>query len=182
MAATHQYEVHQYEVTVRWTGNRGAGTRSYRGYDRTHEVRAIGKPAIAGSADPTFRGDADRWNPEELLVAALSQCHMLWYLHLAAVEGVVVTGYADTAVGTMREDGDGGGQFSGVVLRPAVTVADSSMSARAQTLHADANATCFIARSVNFPVRHEPTVHIGPLATTGDAVRDVPRTSPHPRA
>lgn len=153
---------HHYEVAVQWKGNRGAGTRDYRSYDRTHEVRSAGKTAIPGSADPAFRGEADRWNPEELLVASLSQCHMLWYLHLAASEGVTVTDYTDTPVGTMVEDGDGGAQFSLVVLRPVVTVAEPSMSSRAQALHSDADAKCFIARSVNFPVHFEPTVHIGP--------------------
>lgn len=148
---------HQYELSLRWTGNRGSGTSGYRDYDRTHEVHAPGKPVIAGSSDPAFRGEPDRWNPEELLVAALSQCHLLWYLHLAAVAGVVVTDYTDTPTGTMAEDSDGGGRFTEVVLRPVVTVAEASMCDRAAALHADAHAKCFIARSVNFPVRHEAT-------------------------
>lgn len=147
-----------YDVAVRWTGNRGSGTADYRGYDRTHEVSVDGKPVIAGSSEPSFRGDPDRWSPEELLVAALSQCHMLWYLHLAAVAGVVVAGYADAATGTMVTERDGGGRFTRVVLRPSVTVADPAMSRRAHELHGQANATCFIARSVNFPVEHEPSV------------------------
>jgi organic hydroperoxide reductase OsmC/OhrA len=156
---------HQYQLTLRWTGNTGAGTSDYRGYRRDHEVRAEGKPAILGSSDPGFRGDAGRWNPEELLVASLAQCHMLWYLHLCAAGGVVVTGYTDTPVGTMAMDpAGGGGQFTGVLLRPAVTVADPSMAAKARALHDEIGALCFIARSVNFPVRHEPTVRPGPQA------------------
>jgi len=156
MAVTHRYE-----LTVRWTGNTGAGTSGYRGYSRDHEVLGDGKPVIAGSSDPAFRGDAARWNPEELLVAALAQCHMLWYLHLCATAGVVVTDYADTASGTMAMDAaGGGGQFTEVLLRPAVTVADPSMSGKARALHEEIGALCYIARSVNFPVRHEPTVRV----------------------
>lgn len=149
---------HHYDVAVQWTGNRGSGTLGYRSYDRTHEVRAEGKPVIAGSSEQSFRGEPDRWSPEELLVAALSQCHMLWDLHLAALAGVVVVGYTDAATGTMVTERDGGGRFTGVILRPSVTVADPAMSKRAQQLHADANAKCFIARSVNFEVEHQPSV------------------------
>jgi organic hydroperoxide reductase OsmC/OhrA len=152
-------DLHTYALTVRWTGNTGAGTESYRSYSRAHEIRADGKPAVPASADPHFRGDAGRWNPEELLVSSLSQCHMLWYLHLCATHGVVVTDYVDQAGGTMRMDADGrGGAFTEVVLRPHVTVADASMEERATALHADVPALCFIARSVAFPVRHEPVV------------------------
>lgn len=151
---------HRYETSLRWTGNRGTGTASYRGYDRTHEVYTAGRPPLAGSSDPVFRGDADRWNPEQLLVAALSQCHLLQYLHRAAVAGVVVTAYTDTATGTMVEDGAGGGRFTEVVLRPVVTVAGPDMSATALAVHEQAHAMCFIAASVNFPVRHEPAVRV----------------------
>jgi organic hydroperoxide reductase OsmC/OhrA len=156
MAVTHRYE-----VTVRWTGDAGSGTSDYRAYRRDHDVDGDGKPTIPGSSDPAFRGDATRWNPEELLVAALAQCHMLWYLHLCADRGVVVTGYADTPAGTLEMDPTGGGgQFTEVVLRPAVTVADPSMADKARALHDEIGALCFIARSVCFPVRHEPTVRI----------------------
>ncbi len=162
---------HHYEVAVRWRGNRGAGTRDYRSYDRTHEVHAVGKTPIAGSSDPIFRGEADRWNPEELLVAALSQCHMLWYLHLASSAGVVVTDYSDTPVGTMNEDREGGGQFSLVVLRPVVTVTEPSMCDTAQALHGDIGAKCHVARSVNFPVHHEPTVQVKPISAPAAVIR-----------
>jgi organic hydroperoxide reductase OsmC/OhrA len=148
---------HTYEIAIRWTGNRGLGTIGYRDYDRTLEIDAGDKPTIIGSSDPTFRGDAARWNPEDLLVAGLSQCHMLSYLHLAALAGVVVTDYTDSANGTLDEVGGGSGQFRSVVLHPVVTVAEESMRERAQSLHDDAEKACFIARSVNFPVTHEPT-------------------------
>lgn len=148
---------HAYELSLRWTGNLGSGTGGYRAYSRDHEIHATGKLAIAGSADAPFRGDPQRWNSEELLVASLSQCHMLGYLHLAATAGVVVTAYTDTPTGIMSEDRNGGGQFDEVMLRPAVTVADATMCQRAQVLHDEAEARCFIARSVNFPVHHEPT-------------------------
>ena len=147
---------HTYEVSVEWTGNTGTGTSGYRDYERSHTVRTDGRPDIDGSADRVFRGAKDRWNPEQLLVAALSQCHLLSYLHVAADAGVVVTAYEDEAVGTMAEDGHGGGRFTEVVLRPRVTVAAPSTAGTARELHERAHALCFIAASVNFPVRHEP--------------------------
>jgi organic hydroperoxide reductase OsmC/OhrA len=147
---------HGYRVSLNWTGNTGAGTRDRRAYRRTHDVAAAGKPAIAGSSDPAFRGDRDRWNPEELLVVSLAQCHMLWYLDLAARHGVVVTGYRDDASGTMTEHADGSGNFTEVVLRPHVTIAPGSDAELAQRLHDAVDELCFIARSVNFPVRHQP--------------------------
>ncbi|MBL1066201.1 OsmC family protein [Streptomyces sp. 7-21] len=154
---------HNYAVTVRWTGNTGAGTAGYREYSRDHEVTGEGKPTlIQGTADPSFRGAADRWNPEELLVASLSQCHMLSYLALCSLKGVVVTGYEDRATGTMRESG-GAGRFTGVVLRPVVTVAEASMLREAASLHAAAHDQCFIASSVTFPVHHDPTVRVAPV-------------------
>jgi organic hydroperoxide reductase OsmC/OhrA len=151
MARRHTYETHSI-----WNGDRGEGTADYRAYDRTYDTTASGRPAIAGSSDPAFRGDRERWNPELLLVAALSQCHMLSYLHRCAVAGVVVTGYEDAAEGVMVETPDGGGRFEDVVLRPVVTVAEAGMVEQAQALHEEAAALCFIAASVNFPVRHEP--------------------------
>lgn len=147
---------HSYQVDVEWTGNTGAGTTRYRSYGRDHDVRADGKTTIEGSADPAFVGDSSRWNPEELLVASLSQCHMLSFLALCALQGVVVTGYTDAAVGRMREIGGGAGHFTEVVLSPVVTVADPATAAKAAALHHDAHEKCFVARSVNFPVRVEP--------------------------
>jgi organic hydroperoxide reductase OsmC/OhrA len=149
--------MHTYDTVVTWTGNRGTGTSGYRHYDRAHEVTADGPATIPGSSDPAFRGDPARWNPEQLLVAALSQCHMLQYLHLCADAGVVVTSYVDHAHGTMAETGEGG-RFTEVVLRPEVSVASPTMVEAAMVLHAAANRACFIANSVNFPVRHEPRV------------------------
>lgn len=149
-----------YETSLRWTGDRGEGTADYRAYGREHLISAAGKPDLAGSADPAFRGDADRWNPEELLVAALSACHMLMYLHLCADAGVVVTGYEDDASGVMVMAADGGGDFREVVLRPRVTVAAADMIATGEGLHERASTLCFIARSVNFPVRHEPVTEV----------------------
>jgi len=154
---------HTYELDVEWTGNRGAGTSGYRAYDRDHVIDAPGKDPIAGSADPAFRGARARWNPEELLVASLAQCHMLWYLHLAASAGVVVTAYRDRPTGTMVEDSDsaGGGQFAEVTLRPHVIVTDPAMLETARRVHDDVGTVCFVARSVNFPVHHEPAVQVG---------------------
>jgi organic hydroperoxide reductase OsmC/OhrA len=148
---------HIFQTTLRWTGNLGTGTSSYRAYARDYELSAPGKAsAIAGSSAKTYRGDAARYNPEELLVAALSSCHMLAYLHLCADAGIVVTAYDDTAEGAMRTNPDGSGEFVEVTLRPRVQIADPARSAEADALHTRAHELCFIARSVNFPVRCEP--------------------------
>lgn len=154
--------MHTYEATVRWTGAGSTGTTSYTAYSRDHEILADGKPTLLGSSDPAFRGDPARWSPEELLLAALAQCHMLWFLHLAAREGVVVTGYVDEPVGTMRVEAAGHGQFTSVVLRPRVSVRDDADDARLTELHRAAGEHCFIRRSVAFPVRTEPA----PVAVT----------------
>ena len=143
---------HVYNLTTQWTGNDGPGTRSYASYRRDHELSAAGKPAIPASSDPNFRGDRNRYNPEELLVASVSSCHMLWYLHLCAVNKVVVLNYTDAAIGTMEEEADGTGQFVRIVLKPAVTITAGSDRDRALELHHEAHRFCFIARSVNFPV------------------------------
>ena len=153
--------VHHYTVEVEWTGNRGSGTSGYRAYGRDHVVSAAGKQSIDGSSDPAFHGDPDRWNPEEMLLAALSQCHMLSYLHVAASHGVVVTEYRDSAEGTMMQTTDGGGHFVSATLTPVVTVAPGTDLALAQSLHAEAASKCFIAASVRFPVDHRPRVVIG---------------------
>jgi organic hydroperoxide reductase OsmC/OhrA len=114
------------------------------------------KPEILGSSDAAFRGDATKHNPEELLIASLSACHMLWFLHLCADADVVVTSYVDEAVGVMEEKDTGGGQFVEVSLYPQVTVSERWMIEKANELHMRANECCFIANSVNFPVRHFP--------------------------
>ena len=145
---------------MRWTGNTGQGTREYRGYERAHEYAIEGKPVILGSSDPAFRGDKTRHNPEELLVMALSSCHLLSYLHLCATNKVVVVAYEDAAVGTMVESVEKGGQFTEVVLRPTVTIEAGGDAALAESLHEKAHHYCFIANSVNFPVRCEPTTCI----------------------
>jgi organic hydroperoxide reductase OsmC/OhrA len=156
----HRHKEHGYAVQVAWTGDEGSGTSGYRAYRRDHEISATGKRPILASSDPAFRGDASRYNPEELLVASLSSCHMLWYLHLCSDAGVVVTGYVDDASGTMAETEDGGGRFTVLVLRPRVTIADGSDREVAASLHEKAHHLCFIANSVNFPVRCEGEVDV----------------------
>jgi organic hydroperoxide reductase OsmC/OhrA len=150
---------HHYPVHMKWTGNTGTGTREYRGYERAHEYSVPGKPVIPGSSDPGFRGDKTRYNPEELLVMSLSSCHMLWFLHLSSVAGIVVTAYEDSASGTMVETADAGGRFTEVVLRPRVTCEPGTDRSRLAEIHARAHHLCFIANSVNFPVRCEPADH-----------------------
>ncbi len=152
---------HHYSVEVRWTGNLGEGTKSYQSYARTHEIISGRKPAIAGSADPAFRGNDNRWNPEDLMVAAVSACHKLSYLHLCAVAGVNVVAYVDRAEGVMVEfDAKGGGHFTKVTLRPEVTVTADSDATKAAALHHDAHKKCFIANSVDFPISCEPSIRL----------------------
>jgi organic hydroperoxide reductase OsmC/OhrA len=153
---------HRYVVTVNWTGNRGSGTSGYREYARDYEIAAEGKPVIPGSADPAFRGDRSRWDPEELLVASLSAYHKLWYLHLAAEAGIAVTAYTDRAEGVMEVTPTGAGRFKSVVLHPTVTVKAGSDIERARSLHVPAHEKCFIASSVNFPVECEPEIKTEP--------------------
>lgn len=150
---------HRYTVTTTWTGNLGTGTSHYRAYSRNHEIVAEGKlTSVPGSSDPSYRGDGSRYNPEEMLVASLSACHMLWLLHLCADAGIVVTRYADCATGSMAEAADGGGQFTEVVLHPEMEITDAMRIEEAIALHDRAHQLCYIARSVRFPVRHAAKV------------------------
>ncbi|MFT3798575.1 OsmC family protein [Microbacterium sp.] len=151
---------HRYALSSRWTGNRGTGTSGYRDYDRSVTISIDGKPSVDVSSDRPFRGDGSKWNPEDLLLAALSECHLLSYLHACVQAGVVVVSYDDEATGTMVEDGRGGGAFTEVILHPRVVVADDAMIPAALAAHHQAHEWCFIANSVNFPVRHEATVRV----------------------
>jgi organic hydroperoxide reductase OsmC/OhrA len=147
---------HSYSLIVKWTGNKGAGTLHYTAFERSHSVSVANKPEILGSSDPAFRGDKTKHNPEELLLAAIASCHMLWYLHLCATAGIIVTDYIDNAKGLMIETSDGGGKFTEATLNPIVTITDISLSEKANELHQKANELCFIANSINFPVYHKP--------------------------
>ncbi len=151
---------HNYQLRITWTGNTGTGTSGYRNYERSHSISVVNKPEILASSDPAFRGDTTKYNPEELLLASLSGCHMLSYLHLCAVAGIVVVDYIDDATGMMEETSGGGGHFTGVTLNPVVTVTEPSMIDKAKELHKKANEVCFIAASVNFPVHHNSQVKI----------------------
>ena len=157
----HMKKKHHYSTRIKWIGNTGNGTKSYRDFERSHEICSPDKPIILGSSDPAFRGDKSKYNPEELLLASLSSCHMLWYLHLCATNNVNVIEYFDDPEGTMIETENGSGRFSEVVLRPRVTVSEKSMLTKAGELHAKANKFCFIANSVNFEVSHEPKCVVG---------------------
>ncbi|HKV41115.1 MAG TPA: OsmC family protein [Blastocatellia bacterium] len=159
---------HRYEIRLDWTGNQGKGTGSYASYSRDHEIVVAGKPTLPGSSDPAFRGDPARYNPEELLVASLSSCHMLWYLHLCATNGIVVTSYRDAACGVMSEAPDGSGVFTEVVLHPEVEIAAGSDAGRAIALHEEAHRLCFIANSVKFPVKNIPKI-----VQSADAARTI---------
>lgn len=147
---------HHYRVTVRWTGNLGSGTSGYGAYSRNHEIHGAGKAPIAGSSDPVFRGDADRYNPEELFVASLAACHKLWFLHLCADAGIVVTAYEDEAEGWMQETADGGGRFVRVTLRPRARIEGAWEATAIREIHHAAHEKCFLASSVNFPVEVAP--------------------------
>jgi len=147
---------HRYRSTVVWTGNTGEGTASYKSYERAHVISAAGKADIAGSSDASFRGDAGRWNPEDMLVASASTCHMLWYLHLCAVNGVVVLDYRDEPEGLMIEEADGSGAFSRIVLHPRVKLSAASSEAKARELHHEAHKMCFVANSLKCDITTEP--------------------------
>ena len=156
---TNASRIHRYEVQTIWTGNIGQGTANYRAYRRDHEISGPSKQApIPGSSDPMFRGDPARYNPEELLVAALSSCHMLWVLHLCADAGITITAYSDEPIGLMTENADGSGQFTEVTLRPVMRITDAGKISAARALHHRAHEVCAIARSVNFAVLCTPTV------------------------
>lgn len=152
---------HTYSVRVKWTGNLGTGTSHYRAYSRDHIIAGEpddSRPTICGSADPAFRGDGSKWNPEQLLLSSLAQCHMLWYLHLAAEAGITVMSYVDHPTGTMVEHADGSGEFTEAILRPHVVISADSDTYVAHRLHERVPEVCFIARSVNFPVQHDPVI------------------------
>jgi organic hydroperoxide reductase OsmC/OhrA len=154
---------HHYKLTAEWTGNTGDGTKNIRTYDRSHTVHILGKPDLFLTTDNPLVGDKSKLNPEDLLVSALSSCHMLSYLYVCALEGVVVTNYIDEATGVMIENEDGGGNFREVTLNPKVRVADESMIDKANELHHRAHEVCYIANSVNFEVKCFPTCKIEPF-------------------
>lgn len=155
---------HRYALHTVWTGSRGVGTTGYRDYDRAVTISVAGKPDLLASADKPFRGDPARWNPEDLLLAALSECHLLSYLHACVQAGVQVLAYEDDATGVMVEDGRGAGAFRDVTLHPRVTVAEESMIEAARLAHAQAREWCFIANSVNFPVHHDAVISVARAA------------------
>ncbi|MEP7285487.1 MAG: OsmC family protein [Chloroflexota bacterium] len=154
------HKQHSYTLNIVWTGNLGQGTSSYRTYARNHEISAPNKLMIPGSSDPAFRGDGTRYNPEELLVASASTCHMLWYLHLCADAGISVMQYTDAPVGMMVETENGGGHFTEIILRPTVMVKAGADLAQAHELHDQAHHLCYIANSVNFPIRCDASIFI----------------------
>lgn len=148
----------KFQVTTNWTGNLGAGTSAYKAYSRNHEIAAPGKATTIAGSSSVARGDHSRYNPEELLIGALSACHMMWVLHLCADAGIVITEYTDQAAGEMVEHPDGSGEFVRVLLRPRMTIADATRADEAKELHHRAHKVCCLARSMNFPVDHEPVV------------------------
>jgi organic hydroperoxide reductase OsmC/OhrA len=155
-----QKKVHQYKIVATWTGNTGQGTKTYRGYERSVTVSADNKADLLCTSDTAFNSDKTKHNPEELLLASISTCHLLWYLHLCSEAGVTVTAYIDNPIGLMQETPDGGGHFTEVTLYPTITVSDPSMVDKAVTLHKDANRLCYIANSCNFPIHHKPIVNV----------------------
>lgn len=151
---------HSYSLIIKWTGNLGTGTGSYKTYDRSHSILMEGKRELHCSSDALFRGDKTKYTPEDLLVASISGCHMLWYLHLCSENGIMVTDYIDNAKGTMLVEDNGGGRFTNVTLNPEITLTKEAMIHNATGLHKQANALCFIANSCNFPICHQPSFKI----------------------
>ncbi len=150
--------LHTYYSKITWTGNTGSGTSDYKSYERNHIISVKNKTDIPSSSDPAFRGDATKHNPEDLFLSALASCHMLWYLHLCANAGIVVTSYTDNATGIMEESLSGSGKFTAVTLHPHVIITDAAMITKAIALHHETNRMCFIANSCNFPVKHNPVI------------------------
>ncbi len=146
---------HYYKLNVEWTGNKGTGTSHYKAYERSHTISIEGKPTLECSSDAPFLGDITKYNPEDFMLCSLATCHMLWYLHLCADEGIIVTQYTDTPTATLTQDETGAGKFTEVVLHPKVIVANASMIEKAIALHSKANSFCFMANSVNFKIKHE---------------------------
>ena len=151
---------HFYKSNLKWTGNLGKGTKNYSGYSRDYDININLKRPIEGSSDPSFLGNPQRYNPEELLVASVSSCHMLWYLHLCCQQHIVVINYEDNALGKMLENNDGSGCFESINLFPEVQVQEEQMIQPAIRIHQIANEMCFIANSLNFEVTHEPKVYL----------------------
>ncbi len=147
-------KTHQYGANVSWTGDRGEGTRRYKGYDRTWRIATPGKLPIECSNDPLLGGDPSKPNPEDLLLASLSACHMLWFLHLASEAGIVVRGYEDAPIGVGDTGPRGAGRFLSAILRPTITVERGADLVKADALHHAVHDYCFISRSVNFPIEY----------------------------
>jgi organic hydroperoxide reductase OsmC/OhrA len=152
---------HHYALTTIWTGNTGKGTAGYRDYERSYEVHIENKPVLAGSSDPKFRGHPGRYNPEDLLLASLSGCHMLWYLHLCSDAKIVCSSYQDSAEGQMEISPNGVGRFTRVTLRPEIVITSDAGLKLAEQLHEQAHALCFIANSVKFPVEVSASIRVG---------------------
>ncbi|MEO0327140.1 MAG: OsmC family protein [Pseudomonadota bacterium] len=151
---------HEFPSRIRWTGNQGMGTSSYTAYQRTWDMCLDGKEVLSCSNDPMLGGDPSKYNPEDILIAALSSCHMLWYLHLCSQADVTVLAYEDNPVGIGNSEPSGKGHFVEAVLRPSITITPDSDREKAISLHDEIHKYCFIARSVNFPVRFEPELEI----------------------
>lgn len=149
---------HSYSLTLDWQGNKGSGTSSYRAYGRDYVISMEGKPDILGTSDPAFLGDPKKHNPEDMFLASVASCHMLWYLHLASSAGIVVTAYEDKAEAEMVMNKDGSGQFSSITLKPTVTITEPDKAAVAEKIHEDVGTMCFIARSISVPIRHKATI------------------------
>lgn len=150
---------HHYNIDLEWTGNKGEGTSSYRAYSRDYSVSVDGKPTILGSSDPAFLGNPARYNPEDMFLASVASCHMLWFLHLASAAGIVVISYVDKASGVMNTNPDGSGEFTSVTLSPTLMITDASRLEETRALHDKVGGLCFIARSINVPIHHDVTVH-----------------------
>ncbi|REC55529.1 OsmC family peroxiredoxin [Chryseobacterium piscium] len=150
---------HQYKSKIKWTGNTSESTQNYRSYERSYTISVDGKAEIKGSSDPAFLGNPELHNPEDLLLASVSSCHLLWYLHFCSVNKILVLEYIDFVEGTMIESENGSGKFTEIILKPKILVAEKEMIEKAIELHHKANEYCFIANSLNFEVKHQPEIN-----------------------
>jgi len=148
----------EFNSRIQWTGNTGTGTSSYQGYLRTWDIAVPGKPIVHCSNDPHLGGDPSLMNPEDLLLSAVSACHMLWYLHFASENNVVVESYIDKPKGLGETERSGRGRFLSIELSPSITLANDADLQLAESLHERVHDYCFIARSLSCPVYCRPQI------------------------
>jgi organic hydroperoxide reductase OsmC/OhrA len=156
----HDDKQHRYSARVTWTGNLGQGTSSYRAYSRNHEIAAAGKPVLPARPIRRFAAIPRATTPRNSSSSRCPRVTCSGICICAREAKISVIEYVDEASGAMAETARWGGRFTEVTLRPQVVIAPGGDLARAEELHEGAHHLCFIANSVNFPVRCEPRTRV----------------------